>query len=98
MRTHLTEWLQDLKRQSKADLTLYGYQKHVTLFINWCEDRDILSITTVSKSILDNYARYLTKAPLGNKGESLADDFPTIPVDPCALVFQVVIRPKAVGV
>jgi len=71
MRTHLTEWLQDLKRQSKAALTLYGYQKHVSLFINWCEERDILSITTVSKSILESYARYLTKAPLGNKGNPL---------------------------
>ncbi len=71
MQTHLNQWLEDLKRQSKADLTLYGYQKHVTLFINWCEERDILSITTVSKSILESYARYLTKAPLGNKGNPL---------------------------
>lgn len=68
---YLKSWLQDLKRQSKADLTIYGYQKHVTLFINWCEERDILSITAVSKSILESYARYLTKAPLAKNGHPL---------------------------
>ncbi|MBU2511440.1 tyrosine-type recombinase/integrase [bacterium] len=71
MQTHLKSWTCDLKRQSKADLTLYGYEKHVCLFINWCEERDIKTVTAVSRSILDSYARYLTKAPLGLKGNPL---------------------------
>ena len=71
MKELLNQWIQDLRRQSKADLTLYGYDKHVSLFINWSEERDITAVTAVSRSILESYARYLTKAPLGLKGKPL---------------------------
>ena len=71
MQTYLRSWLEDQTRAGKAKLTLSGYQTHVILFINWCTERGIERITEISKSILENYARYLGKAPLGKKGNPL---------------------------
>jgi integrase/recombinase XerD len=71
MQTLLTSWLEEAKRQGKAELTRKGYQTHVSLFINWCRERGIEQITEISKSILDSYARYLSKAPLGKNGNPL---------------------------
>jgi integrase/recombinase XerD len=88
LQTLLKSWLEEQTRKGKAKLTLNGYKIHVTLFIRWCDERGIEQVTEISKAILENYARYLSKAPLGKKGEPLQANSQQARLIPVRLFFN----------
>jgi len=65
------QWLKDFERKGRSPVTIRGKKTQIRLFNTWCEERNILFITDVSKSILESYQRYISSAPLGRSGDPL---------------------------
>ena len=65
------QWLNSLQAKGFSPVTLYGKKSNIHLFIVWCEQRDILHVTDVSRTLLESYQRYLSSAPLGRNGDPL---------------------------
>ena len=64
-------WLKDFQRKGYSPVSVCGRKSQIKQFVIWCEERSILQVTDVSRSILESYQRYLLSAPLGRNGGPL---------------------------
>ena len=71
MYLHLQRYLEHMQINNYSDTTHNRHDSNIRQFMVWCEERDLQSVTTITKPILERYKKHLYHRRKSN-GEPLS--------------------------